>query len=834
MTSLRSSRSLSNLQVNSLRFNQQDLPAGGGFLTVGPTGTAAITNSITVSSIDVSSINVADLNATTIDVSDLSAGTAFFTGDASVLGTLLALDVSAATLSVSGDTNMQNLSADTADISGLTAGTATFTGDITAQDITVLGTIQALDVSARYFDISGLKVGENLDVSGELRVDLSSTFAGPATFLNTIDASGQQATFGSATIQTDLSAASLYVSGGTTLQDLSAASLYVSGQATFDTATMDTLTVRDIYIQNQIVDVSLGQITQLLIDNVLTGSGGVTTHAFATGYSLDVSGGLRVGHLTGTYLRITPGLTGWTTLEPLGATSAGISMSGSLDVSGSVIERNGLRVLTPSSQTAGPSANTTVAAGYIDTNALRIFTDNGGTGATLGQLTLPAGNNGAALVWNNAGLGGGSGNAQIVVGTGNGGTGKFNVYTGITQNPVPIGILPQMSLDAAGNLTLTGGTLSSSSTSGFSTKATDSTGNGYLTFHTTQTAGTPTERLRIDQNGYISVSQNTVSPQYDSRFDMKMGPTVTTNRFRLWSQQDPNSHLTGNIGVANTVGLTTPIIKFDATDQALYVTNSAESTKFITVSNGGNISVTANNSATQSNTYNMTIQNAPNYNQIKIGTNLSLQTDSPLVSAGDMGIIFNRAGTNTGNLVLGLQTGVTGAAIGMRISDTGLVYIGQNVQVPGSITGGSITSSGAVNITFGNITADISPKIVFRGYVTSTGNGSYENIISVTNLSSGIYIFSIFSSDASWFSNGFIVISNNSFNKNIYKISEGQQNVVVDVRYDGNFKFKMTTFNQQGNITLYPTISYMTPIYPAGWTNQLPTDGSAPSSNTWP
>jgi hypothetical protein len=77
------------------------------------------------------------------------------------------------------------------------------------------------------------------------------------------------------------------------------------------------------------------------------------------------------------------------------------------------------------------------------------------------------------------------------------------------------------------------------------------------------------------------------------------------------------------------------------------------------------------------------LENAPSYNQLKIGTNLNTQTDSPLVSAGDIGILFNRAGTNTGNLVLGLQTGSAGSAIGMRISDTGLVYIGQNVQVPG-------------------------------------------------------------------------------------------------------------------------------------------------------
>jgi cytoskeletal protein CcmA (bactofilin family) len=127
-----------------------------------------------------------------------------------------------------------------------------------------------------------------------------------------------------------------------------------------------------------------------------------------------------------------------------------------LDVSGSILGRGGLRILTGAAQAAGSAAGTTIAGGYVDTNALRIFGDQS-TGATLGPLTLPVGSgapDGAALVWNNATLGGGSGNAQLVVGTGNGGAGKFNVYTGITQNPVPAGILPQMSLDAAGSLTV--------------------------------------------------------------------------------------------------------------------------------------------------------------------------------------------------------------------------------------------------------------------------------------------------------------------------------------------------------------------------------------------
>lgn len=133
----------------------------------------------------------------------------------------------------------------------------------------------------------------------------------------------------------------------------------------------------------------------------------------------------------------------------------------SLDVSGAAIVRAGARVLTPSSAASGIATGTTIATGYMDTNALRIF-DDGTSGVTLGPLTLPEGSigpNGAALVWNNAGLDGGNGDAQLVIGTGaNTATGgKFNVFTGITLNPVPVGISPQMSLDAAGNLTISGG-----------------------------------------------------------------------------------------------------------------------------------------------------------------------------------------------------------------------------------------------------------------------------------------------------------------------------------------------------------------------------------------
>lgn len=866
MTSLRSSRSLSNLQVNSLRFNQQDLPAGGGILAVGSTGEAIITSAITLASIDVSdlsatTVTVSGLTAASITVSSLAATVADISGLTSAFiavtdvsaDSITVSSLAAATIDVSGlsvpnilvsgitataidvvdlsasTINAVDVSAITITTTGLTAGTATFTGDITAQDIYVYGQIQALDVSARYFDISGLKASEDVDVSGALRVDLSSTFVGPATFLNTMDASGQSAIFGSVTIQNDLSAATVFVTTGATVQGgLSTDTFVVSGGATFDSVVMDTLTVRDIYIQNQIVDVSLGQITQLLIDDILAGSNGATTHSFAAGYPLDVSGGIRIGDFGGTYLRITPGATGWSTLEPVGAPGAGVAIAGdlsasiitasgvsatgitatnayitngitadsvtatgivasgltvsnayvtngitadsviatsgistagsiyatgnittigslyaydvsaryldisglrtnenvdvsgtltveqgsllkggvtmqsTLDVSGSINGRSGLRVVTPASQTSGVATGTTIAAGYIDTNVLRIFVDGGGTGATLGQLQLPIGSggrpNGAALVWNNAGLDGGNGDAQLVIGTG-GNTatgGKFNVYTGITQQAVPIGLQPQMSLDGSGNLTIVGqlqaNTVASvGSITGNSASITNQLSAGSITTNTfTLTAnGVSTQGL-----GLNAVIQN--SPNFNQ---LLVGTNLGASNYNSIVQG-------GDIGI---------LFRQSGSDNGnLVIAPHGSMHGGVRISSAGtlgihgDVTVTANSAYTKSANIDVNIQNATSRNQLWIGTDLTASSYSPLVSDDDTAILFNQTGIDTGSLVIGQWSSV---ARGIRISNSGLVYIGQNVEVPGGITaGGNVVVGGNLTVN-GSITGNIAYSV---------------------------------------------------------------------------------------------------------------------------
>lgn len=927
MTSLRSSRSLSNLQVNSLRFNQQDLPAGGGILAVGPTGAAIITTDITLTSIDVSNIVITNLSAGTIDVSgltaasitvsslaataadisgltavsllantidvvDLSAGTIDVTdlsADTITVSNLTAATIDASGLSVSDiivsgltatTINVVDLSADTITATGITAGTAIFTGDITAQDVNVLGTIQALDVSARYFDISGIRVGEDVDVSGTFRVEQLSTFVGPVTFLNTIDASGQTATFGSVIVQTDLSAASLYVSGGTTVQNLSAATLTVSGPATFDTATMDTLTVRDIYIQNQIVDVSLGQITQLLIDDILAGSGGATTHAFAAGYPLDVSGGLRVGDFGGTYLRVTPGTTGWTTLEPLGTVDAGVAVAGNfsasvitadgisaqgitagtvnvtggftadlvtatgvsvsggitagsiyasgsitttgslyaydvsaryldisglrtnqnvdvsgsltveqgsllkggvtmqstLDVSGSAVGRSGLRVLTPASMEA--SVGTTLSAGYIDTNALRIFTDES-TGITLGQLQLQQGTtfpNGAALVWNNSGLGDSDGNAQLVIGTGNGGDGKFNVYTGVTQQPVPIGILPQMSLDAAGNLTVI----------------------GQLNANTAAVTGSIT-------GGSANIINQINAGSAAIEYTLSAG----TGNFTI--------DAAGNLKNI-TVRTGADILNGNSTTSSLILNNA----------NGGN-------GSPQTLTVSMSGANGFLSDAI-INTTNAGAADVPDIIFQTGGTERMRIGASTGLVNVVNQINAGSAAIQNSLGVGALVggFSSFQVDVSGNvITNGNLLVNGRL---FNNV-----PRTVFRGYKLVNAVQEYVWPITTGNLPSGMYHMTAICEDfkGTRYSTRTLLVSNKSENDwsnnlQIITLNSQDSNVVFYMRastintYDAVLTPQAVVSPLTVNGTYHLTITFMSPLSDLQLWNNALQDNTAP------
>ena len=201
MAHLRSARNVSNLQVGSLRYDRADVPPYGGVLSVEPTGKVTITDEIRLRN-----LNVIDSIAvgTTLQVNGaLTAGSADIYGPLTAAGVATFLsDVSMGdNLYVAGNAFfMSDVSVNGVlqvigeiDISGTltVAQDATFLSDVSVNgNLTVANDMTAFRVRATYIDSSGIIYGDDVDLSGNLRVDGWSELVGEVTMYNGLDVSG--------------------------------------------------------------------------------------------------------------------------------------------------------------------------------------------------------------------------------------------------------------------------------------------------------------------------------------------------------------------------------------------------------------------------------------------------------------------------------------------------------------------------------------------------------------------------------------------------------------------------------------------------------------------
>jgi hypothetical protein len=375
----------------------------------------------------------------------------------------------------------------------VTGGGASITGGVTmGSTLTVpyiVGTtavfsryVEAKEINAEWLDVSGMKIGNNIDISGNFTVDKISTFRGPATFKGRVDVSGmavfhEDVTFtksvvihgevtdvdiiktekietdgvfateicaGSSVSPHDFGGYKLDVVGGARVTNglsvtggnivVSSGGVSVSGNSTFG----NTLTVSSGGVSVS-GNSTFGDTLTVSSGDIVVSSGGVSMNNGATvGSTLTVNGGALIKRglaIDGSGAVIADGLTvtndgavivGGLLVYDDTHLANGLDVSGAvrfggiLDVSGQMFANNGVRALTDAARRAGPAIDAPVSAGYVDANALRIFKDED-SGATLGPLRLPGGTtypNGAALVWDNPAFGSGNGNAQLVVGTG--------------------------------------------------------------------------------------------------------------------------------------------------------------------------------------------------------------------------------------------------------------------------------------------------------------------------------------------------------------------------------------------------------------------------------
>lgn len=182
MSSLRSSRNISNLQVGNLRYSLTDVPPTGGLLFVGADGAGTLTNDIQLASLDVVGAITAGTTITTpyLNVED----------DAYIDNNLVVnQNITAGSLSVALDISVNNL---------IVQDTITTTNIIAAG-----GTISTLTVGTLYatsVDASGYVIGDDLDLSGNLNVQGVANFEDAVTLEGTMDVSGNVSVDGTMTV----------------------------------------------------------------------------------------------------------------------------------------------------------------------------------------------------------------------------------------------------------------------------------------------------------------------------------------------------------------------------------------------------------------------------------------------------------------------------------------------------------------------------------------------------------------------------------------------------------------------------------------------------------
>jgi fibronectin-binding autotransporter adhesin len=341
MSTPRSARSTSTIQVGTLRYDRSSVPANGGVAFVDAQGRIQVQNTLsnleTVSaqSATFPQLIVSGLTATSATITNLTASGITITGPTNF-----------DSLVVSGDANVSGtIFAGNVDVSGgietdmLTAtGSATFNDSVTidghlqATSGTFTGAVQAEEINAEYLDVSGLKVGNDVDISGNFRVKKSSTFKGVVTFEQGVTIDG------------------------------------------------------DLTILGNINDITINQTEHLMIDKVYASNtySGIRDKFYSSSYALDVSGGARIKSgpliVTAGGASITGGLT--VSSGQLAVAVGGASITGGLTVSSGQ-----LAVAVGGASIAGGAT----ISGSLTTSS-KITVQNGGVDISAGNLTLATGN----------------------------------------------------------------------------------------------------------------------------------------------------------------------------------------------------------------------------------------------------------------------------------------------------------------------------------------------------------------------------------------------------------------------------------------------------------
>jgi microcystin-dependent protein len=201
MSGVRPNRSIGALQVGLLRYDRNTIPANGGMAVVDGQGQITVASEVSIDKITASSvvntpvINAGTATLTTANISTLNASNITITGatsfeQISVSGNA---DISGA-LDVSSATVRGALLTDTLEVNGISLFTdgVTIDGPLTVDvnELVTVGKIIATEIAATKMDVSGLKVGNNVDISGNFTAEETATFRGPVTFQETIDVSG--------------------------------------------------------------------------------------------------------------------------------------------------------------------------------------------------------------------------------------------------------------------------------------------------------------------------------------------------------------------------------------------------------------------------------------------------------------------------------------------------------------------------------------------------------------------------------------------------------------------------------------------------------------------
>jgi filamentous hemagglutinin len=434
MSGVRPNRNFSALQVGSLRYDRSSIPANGGMLVVDGQGKLTVASEVSVDKITTSSvidtpkINAGIATLTTANISTLNASNITITGqtsfdqlvvsgDADICGALVVTDM----------TVRDELLTNSLEVTG----TATFSDTVTinaglnvdVNELVNVGKIFATEVKADFLDVSGLKVGNNIDVSGNFAVEQTSTFRGPVYFEENIDVSGASVFRSPVTFQNTLD-----VSGNAHFYD----------EVTFHNNVVIIGSITDADITDaDFIRMDRGYITQLRV-------GDKDYDPFPTGVALDVSGGASV--------------TGGATVAMGVVVSSGniVIQSGGVSMAGAATVGNRLNVTGGGASVTGGA---TVAGGAVVSSGNVVIQDGGAlikyglqidnSGAIIADgITVTNGGAtivGGLIVYDNTSL---KGNLDI--------SGNMTVITrnkAIIRNPSTAGAssLPILSIDASGH-----------------------------------------------------------------------------------------------------------------------------------------------------------------------------------------------------------------------------------------------------------------------------------------------------------------------------------------------------------------------------------------------